>query len=442
MNCTFGALKGNSLVFNPDLTRVCERTMLKMVGKRYGMNRVKQKMDEMWKFMFEQLFCDKTKLFYDVVVPEHRGDFAAYLPNPEMIKAGIPNPCGWGTGMEDAMIIGSVMLSAAIDACAVNEKKETKQQIKDIFAGMKTCASVSNSDGFLARSVSPVDGTTHYINSSRDQYTHWIFSSVKYIQSGLADDEEIAFIKKTLCAFARRARKNVTAENNWDLLREDEKVGLVTKMCDCMPHEIMRLPMIYLAAWRIGEDESFKEDYLKIRDTAFASMEGIQVETYSKLFAINQMQLSLKFVYDWDDDAMFQQRCFAIMKKIADYALLSMVECAEKNALPENAEQLNYQAKPWDTLLAWPDGFVSGYAYYAPLNTKHWSDLGPKAAWAVREVSDSAMIYLNLPNVAYHEKVMEALSTMAGAIDLKKHTTDAPAYLLEAYYALMRIQEL
>ena len=87
-------------------------------------------MDEMWKFMFEQLFCDKTKLFYDVVVPEHRGNFAAYLPNPEMIKAGIPNPCGWGTGMEDAVITGSVMLSSAIDAFAVNKKKKQNNKLR------------------------------------------------------------------------------------------------------------------------------------------------------------------------------------------------------------------------------------------------------------------------------------------------------------------------
>lgn len=224
---------------------------------------LEQKADAIWAFMFDQLFCDKTKLFYDIVVPEHRGDFAAYLPSPEIIKAGFPNPCGWGTGMEDAMITGSVMLSAGIDAFAINAGQEIKQQIKDIFCGMKTCASISKSEGFLARSVSPVDGTTHYINSSRDQYTHWIFSAAKYLKSGIADNTEVDFIRKTLCAFARRARKNVTLQNNWDLLREDEKVGAVTQMCDCMPHETMRLPMFYLAGWKVGGDESFKEDYLK-----------------------------------------------------------------------------------------------------------------------------------------------------------------------------------
>lgn len=170
-------------------------------------------------------------------------------------------------------------------------------------------------------------------------------------------------------------------------------------------------------------------------------MEKIDVESYTKPFALNQMQLSLRFIYDWEDDNAFKQKCLAFMKKIAEYALVTMEQSAKTNSLPINAEQLNYQAKPWNALPAWLDGIYSGYAYYTPLGTKHWSNLGARAAWAIREVADSAMIYLNIPDAVYSEKVMQAISLMAGAIDLQKHTTDAPAYLLEAYYSLKRTKE-
>ncbi len=164
---------------------------------------MKEKINKIWDYIFDNLYCDKTKLIYDYVVPEYKGDFEKYLPTVDHIKAQIPNPCGWGSGMEDSMINAGVLISAAIDAYELEGDETYLTYIKNLFEGMKTCAAVSDSEGFLARSVSPVDGVAHYCDSSRDQYTHWIYTAAKYHDSGLASDEDKAFIKKVLCAFAK-----------------------------------------------------------------------------------------------------------------------------------------------------------------------------------------------------------------------------------------------
>lgn len=106
---------------------------------------------ELWNYMFENLFCTKTKMFYDIVVAEQRGQFENYLPSLDMIRKGIPNPCGWGTGMEDCVSNGSVMLDAMLDAYKTENTEYLKKKIFHVFSGLKTCASVSESEGFLAR---------------------------------------------------------------------------------------------------------------------------------------------------------------------------------------------------------------------------------------------------------------------------------------------------
>lgn len=396
---------------------------------------------ELWNYMFENLFCTKTKMFYDIVVAEHRGQFENYLPSLDMIRKGIPNPCGWGTGMEDCVINGSVMLDAMLDAYQTENSDRLKAEISHVFSGLKTCASVSESEGFLARGVSPIDGKTHYMNSSRDQYTHWIFSADKYLKSGLASEEDAVFIKQKLCAFARRAQRNVTAENDWDLLREDGKQGMITRMWECMPHETMRLPMIYLAAWKIANEPKFSKEYISIRNTALSYSEEVDVTQVCAPFALSQMQLSLRFVYDNDEDEEVRKRCRSLMQRLADYAKPQILTYMENGLKPENTVELNYQEKEWRQTPAVFEGYISDQVYYLPLNSKCYRENAPKAGWLIRNIADLVMIYATCPGAEYAQPMIQVLEQVAERIDMQRHTTFAPGNLLEAYYAMQALKK-
>lgn len=53
---------------------------------------------------FSRFFCPKTELFYEFI-PDGKPSARSHLPSAADIqKKNIPNPCGWGTGMEDSTL--------------------------------------------------------------------------------------------------------------------------------------------------------------------------------------------------------------------------------------------------------------------------------------------------------------------------------------------------
>jgi hypothetical protein len=391
--------------------------------------------DKIWKHMLENLFSKKTHLFYDFTVKGMEGEFEKYLPDVKLVQAQIPNPCGWDTGMEDGMIIGGIMLDSAVENYRLTGNKEMLDTAREIFSGIKACASISSSEGFLARNISPIDLKSYYIDSSRDQYTHWIYSSVNYINSGMASDEDTAFIKKTLIAFARRALKNVTEENGYNLLREDGGRGIVTAMWGNIDaHEWMRLPMFYLAAWQIGGDASFKEAYYNTRDEALLRSEEVNLPKYLKLFALHQMQLSLRLVYDLDPDEEFKGRYLSLMEKVSDYACkraLSLVEAHKKEDILKGKV---FETKPWTEIPADFSGYIDGYAYFVPRAIKSWAS--KDADWSIYSIGDGISTYTLLPNAKLNNKLLDALEFFGASIDYETYRADSVCHLLTPYYTL------
>ncbi len=396
---------------------------------------------KIWNYMLSNLFSEKTNLFYDYIVPEKRGEFERYLPTPEYISKQIPNPCGWGTGMEDSMINGSVMLDAALLGFELTKDENFKELAKKFFKGLRHCATISESKGFLARSVSPVDGKTHYIDSSRDQYTHWVCSCSKYHDSELSDADEKKAIKEILLSFALRARENVTEEKGWNMLREDGGQGFVTALWNAAPHEMMRLPMIFLAAWKISGDESFKEDYLKFRDEGLLASEAIVYRDNMRPFAFGQMQLSLRFCYDYDGDKAFRERCLKLMNQNAEYGINKALLSAKENLTEENFETIHSKATAWNETPAWFNGYLSNYAYFVPMHYKSLFAQGLKGAWYIRDIGDAASVYLNSPDAVYSRELKEALIRAMEYVDTEKYNSDAVCYLLTPFYKLLEMEK-
>ena len=278
-----------------------------------------------WDFVFNKLFNQKTKLIYEYVTDESENGAFAHLPTKEEIARHYPNPCGWYTGMEDGDINGGIMLEAVMKRYAVTKEKSMKKYADDLYEGLILNATLSKEKGFLIRSRLPEDGVTHYINSSRDQYTHWIESMTHFYFSELSDELQREEIKGVLVEFAKKAERDVTKENSYCLLDELGAPALVCSMYgemykdDIMWHETCRLPMFYMAAYVVTKDSHWLEKYRSVRDWGLTTAEDIKIEPriYEGVFALMQMQISVRYLYDYETECEYKARYGALMKKVA-----------------------------------------------------------------------------------------------------------------------------
>ena len=396
------------------------------------MQSAQQSRDRIHDFLWGHLFSPETSLFYDYLTPD--GSFANALPTPEELALDIPNPCGWGTGMEDAMLIGGILLEAVVRRHRATGEAALRDEARKIFAGMAKCASIGKTPGFLVRCVSPADGKSHFSNSSRDQYTHFIVSSVLYFRSELSSAEERAAITRFLTGFAERALANVTPENEFDLLRDDGKVGMVTVMRGekVWPHEAARLAMFYAGAYAVSGDEKWLRIYREHRDEAIEGSAKLATETRTvQVFALYQMQLSLELLRIVDPDPEYRE-------KIAEVMQLPAARVIE--TLPTWAAAEPFEGRPYN--LPWRERPLRYTRWYRkPLGDKAYFvpeyDDEIRARMGIRAPGEAAMIQMLTPGRAFPADQRRALETVLEKLDINTFTMYAPLMLLAAWDMLL-----
>jgi hypothetical protein len=258
-----------------------------------------------------------------------------------MIAAEKPNMCGWGTGMEDGLLSGGPMLLAALARWDASGGADAKAEsaAKAIFKGLVNCAEVSGIPGFLARAIHPGDMKSFYPCSSRDQYTLFVYSFWRTYSHPLA--ERLGWrpvIERILAHVAAYCRRTVTRTNGWQLARVDGRTPLVCKMWtddtigkpdgrgsvdygDIYPHEVTRLPMIYLAAWSVTGDAQWKHEYEKYVDDAIRMNERPDPAS-ERAFALMQMQVANRLIYDVEKDAVRKAKLLKIMQDRAKWVTM------------------------------------------------------------------------------------------------------------------------
>ncbi|MGM9625259.1 MAG: hypothetical protein ACI3XM_06080, partial [Eubacteriales bacterium] len=354
-----------------------------------------------------------------------------HLPAPELIAAQIPNPCGHGTGMEDSMLSAGTMMDTVIARYAAEGDEAMRGYAADIYRGMELCASVSDKRGYLPRSVSPADGRSHYGNSSRDQYTHWIYGAYRFYYSPLSDEKQRASIRRCLTDMAKMCEAEVTEENDWNILREDGKIGIVCKMWgELSPHEYFRLPMLYLLTWKVTGNAHWKRLYDGMRAHALAKTLEFPVlsgRTYVGL----QLQYSLRLVYDLDEDAAFRETLLAFMTRMAKAYERETAVCADAVLTPEGLAGLDWKYKPWDKVRALYVGYIGGKVYYNPNQSEFGEN---RAFYPLRAVGETVTIAALCPGYTVSGKTMAQLLRVADAVHYDTHVTYAPMALLNAYW--------
>ena len=267
------------------------------------MQTMEMQKEAVWDYIRNRLFLESTNLVYDCFSSTDQEARFDHLPWPDEIAADFPNPCGWGTGMEDCMLnAGSVM-----EICRLRyrfqQDPEALRFACRILEGMFACTHVHGTPGFVARGISPRDGKSCYSNSSRDQFTLCVYGAWNFLR-GFPDAPENArqTARRILTDVADYCERSITPANSYDLMRLDGKPGLVGKMMHVQCHEELRLPMIYLAAYDVSGEKRYLDHYLSLRETALKTTRRPNEKKDWWDISIGQLQISLDLCGQIDSD--------------------------------------------------------------------------------------------------------------------------------------------
>ncbi len=405
---------------------------------------IRGKMQDAWNLMAQELFCEETSLLYDSLSShdmKHRFD---HLPWAEEIAQQLPNPCGAGTGMEDSMLNSGSAIEAALirGALEPQHRDECVGFAMKILKGMETCSSVHGVPGYVVRSVSPRDGKSCYINSSRDQFTLYVYGMWLLFHSEFANAGIRQRAQRKLVEVAEYCERTVLPENQNNLLRLDGKPALVAKMIDIEPHEAMRLPMFYAAAYDVSGDKHWLELYRRYaHSTLRQTLAMDQGKSWWSLQLV-QMQISLALCRAVETGKeMIEQ-----FKK----AMLMAAALAEKHFYQEEAKMAEF-AGDWSPFAvhwgqAWkmslrPDSMESAppALYFGRLYLKPWEPEAFMDAFErLRGIGNLAVTVALSPEYRAQPDFLRRFAKAAEKPDYAKITSGGVVNMLHGYWLLRR----
>ncbi len=372
-------------------------------------------MENAWNFIWNRLFDERTCMFYNHLVGDEPDAATKYLPEPELIRLQIPNPGGYGTGMEDCMLNAGLMMDAVVARYEAAGDEGMREYAAKIWRGMELDATVSPQKGFLPRGVSPADCLSHYIDTSRDQYTNWWYGAHRLYFSALSDEGQRESVRRLLTGMAEKMEREVIPENGWSFLREDGERGFVGQMWgDVLPHEILRLPMLYLLTWKTTGDPHWNEMYLRYRDEA------------------------LRRTQDFVPLSGARETCLSFMQTMAEPYETMAIRQAERLMTTEGAEWLRIPYVTWKKAKARYAGCWGGKAYYVPEPSDFREH---QSYYPLRAVGEGIAVAATCPGWKVSDQSLETLCRMADFVDYRQHRTCAPIALVEAYWLVQRLMD-
>ena len=388
--------------------------------------------EQAWDMIWSRFYLPEVQTFGDYLSSYEKGKEQAHLPTADEVKRQYPNPCGYSTGMEDGAILGGAMLSVLCDRFEVTKDESLREKAVSVFAGLSRCVTVHGAKGFVARNVCPEDGTSTYINSSRDQVTHFVHGLWQYYHSPLADEGTKQQIRVILADVAERMIAFVTPENDFDFCRSDGTrcpLG-ICRMWKVQSHEAARLPMIYAAAWDVTKNERYREQWRKYAAEAIA--QSANPGENKPAYALLQMQCSLELLHAVEPDSELKTQIHAHMLHVRDLAakrFTSVLAQIEKKS-PEEMQMLG---PDWRTVPEWKN--QKGYP------NPQW---GPfREIWHLtREVGESALILLMVDSPTLTTEQQTALQNLIRSFDYTHNASCGLVYHLAAYWKARRYQLL
>lgn len=319
-----------------------------------------------WEAVESRYVDPRTGLVYEYLTKTPDGTSAfAHLPTPDEIKDGFPNPCGWRTGMEDGAMRTSIFMLAALeDLERDSEDSVARERVRRYMGALFRLATVSKEKGFLARSVSPVDGISHYGNSSRDQYTFFFYAMHQALRSSLISESGKSKIRQIVVDCARRCERDVTPENEYYLTREDGRPAMASQMWTDVPanqsavtkegrrrwgylmyHEVSRILMFYAIAHEATGEAHWREMYEKYADDILGRLEQGNPGRIG-CGELLQVQLCHRLLFDCETSDSRKERWAKLLAWAAERAMDGAVERG-RAALANTRQDLSAVRPNW-----------------------------------------------------------------------------------------------
>jgi len=385
---------------------------------------VATQIDRAWEATWSRFYLPKVQTFGDYLSSYETGKEQAHLPTTEEVKRQYPNPCGYSTGLEDGAILGGAMLSALCDQFTVTGEETLRQKAYNVFEGLYRCVTVHGVRGFVARNICPEDGTSIYINSSRDQVTHFVHGLWRYYHSPLSTDAIKMQIRTALADVAERMIEFVTPENDYDFCRADGEHGPlnICRMWNVQAHEAARLPMIYAAAWDTTHHERYREQWR--RYVAEAIKQSATPDEHKPAYALLQMQISLEVLHALEPEPNLKMTIHERMTHVRDLAakrFKSILTIIAKKS-PEDMRMLG---PDWRHVAVWKN--QKGYP------NPQW---GPyREIWHItREAGESALTCLMIDPDSFSDSQRTALRDLIQRFDYAHNSSCGIIYHLAAYW--------
>lgn len=387
------------------------------------------KIEQAWGIAWTRFYLPEVQTFGDYLSSYEKGKEQSHLPTADEVKRQYPNPCGYSTGMEDGAILGGAMLSVICDRFAVTHEEALRAQAAQVFAGLHRCATVHGVRGFVARNVCREDARGVYINSSRDQVTHFVHGIWQYYRSPLADDATKQKIRILLADVAERMIAFVTPENDFDFCRADGTrcpLG-ICRMWQVQPHEAARLPMIYAAAWDVTHNERYRAQWRKYAADAIA--QSADPGEQKPAYALLQMQCSLELLHQLEPDPTLKATLLTHMNHVRDLATKRFTSVLDK-LTKKTSDEIQMTGPDWRKAPEWKN--QKGYP------NPQW---GPfREIWSLtREAGESALIPLMVPEPSLKPEQQTALRNMILNFDYTHNSSCGILYHLAAYWKARRL---
>ena len=142
-------------------------------------------------------FVDKHGVMIDFTAL----DGSVSLPTPEECREGKPNALGWWSPIENGAMFNGLYMDAAVNRWRHTRSDADAAKARRLMEGLIFLASISDVPGFVGRGVS-MDGKSHYAMGSNDQTLPWFLGLWRFLESGLATDDERRRIVAKLTATA------------------------------------------------------------------------------------------------------------------------------------------------------------------------------------------------------------------------------------------------
>lgn len=377
-----------------------------------------------WQMAWSRFYCPSTCMFYDYLSSYEPGCELAHLPVPDEVHRQYPNPCGYGTGMEDCMILGGTMLETVVDRYRVTADTALHAQASAILQGIERASSIREAPGFVARGITPSDGTSYYINSSRDQYTHVVYGLWKYLHSPLSNAAERETIRTLLVGMADRMLKNVTPENEYDFLRADGRrcpLG-ICRMWNVKPHEAARLPMIYAAAWdATGDSCYYRACHRYLSD---AIQQSFAMSSDEPVYVLVQMAYSFDLLRSVVAEREMQLRLSELLDRVGEMGLA----CARRvmaDLRSFTAAQLAMTGPDWRTVKVWDNQ----QGYLIP----RWGFY--RTVWdRIREIGEATLVFFMVNRSEMAAEGRDLLHQTLSLMDYTRLSSCGIVYHLAAYW--------